>query len=137
MFKKISVALAVALLFMAAALTYLTPTFYGKTNEFTVYRFSDSSSGVAEKVSEQNYPILSATGESFCVDSGKVTPEQIISRYSASLVFTEKIVEGVSYYAYSSQIKRYKRVKGEKVNLHIFVGEQVTVVGSPIIFGSF
>ena len=136
MWKKLGIIFAVSFLFGAAAFNYLKPTFYGYSKEFTVYD-GFSSSVRSKTVGEGDFPLVTACGESFNVNNGEITPQQIIDEYSGTLVFTEKTEEGESFYAYSEKIAKYVKIYGRKVNLHIFVGKKTTVVGSPIIFGSF
>ena len=136
MWKKLGIIFAVSFLFGAAAFNYLKPTFYGYSKEFTVYD-GFSSSVRSKTVGEGDFPLVNACGESFTVNNGEITTQQIIDEYSGTLVFTEKTEQGESFYAYSEKIATYVKIFGKKVNLHIFVGNEITVVGSPIIFGSF
>ena len=136
MWKKLGIIFAVSFLFGAAAFNYLKPTFYGYSKEFTVYD-GFSSSVRSKTVGEEDFPLFIACGESFVLSSGEITPQKIIDDYTATLVFTEKTEQGESFYAYSEKIAKFLKIYGRKVNLHIFVGKKTTVVGSPIIFGSF
>lgn len=137
MFKKIAVALSASFIFGTIIFTYCTPLFQDFTDEYTVYFISASSTGKEEKVSENEFPIFSVLGESFSFTNGKYSVSEIFAAFSARLIFTESVSEGVSYYAYSDEITRYKLLGDKKINLHVFVGKSQTTVGSPIIFGSF
>ena len=115
-----------------------TSLFYSFNGKNEVYLNNNSS--VANIVSvnrERVKTFISKKGEAIFIEKEKLSPVEIMERFNAKLVFIEKIDEGVSYYAYSNDIKYVKRVKGEKVNLHIFISEKGTKIGSPIIYGSF
>ena len=136
MSKKVISGLAVSVLFSLLIFCYGAPVFNGYSDKYTVYSLS-SSSGKEEKVSASDFPLIKKGGESFEINSGEISVGEILSRYNAKLIFTERIAEGIGYYAYSERIPYAKTVKNKKINLHIFVGKEKTVVGSPIIFGSF
>ena len=115
-----------------------TSLFYSLNGKNEVYLKNNSS--VANIVSvnrERVKTFISKKGEAIFIEKEKLSPVEIMERFNAKLIFIEKINEGVSFYAYSNDIKYVKRVKGEKVNLHIFISEKGTKIGSPIIYGSF
>ena len=101
--------------------------------------YKNSSSSQAEIVflsKKQMYFTVGKTGES--VELEKTTDiEKLLIDFSAKLVMVEEIDCGVSYYAYSSKIPYLTKLKGQKVNLHVFVGEEKIKVGAPLIYGSF
>ena len=55
----------------------------------------------------------------------------------AELVFEERVGSTVCEYYYSPQISVYKSINGQKVNIHIAKNPEKTVVGIPLIFGSY
>ena len=58
-------------------------------------------------------------------------------KFGAKLLFTEQVDGATSYYLYSPALGGGVSLKGEKVNLQIAVGGGQTVVGTPLIFGSW
>ncbi len=75
------------------------------------------------------------TGESIVIYNDDI--EDIIKQLQARTVFTETINDGVSIYAYSEKLKNKITLNGENVNVQIFIKNNKTVIGTPIIFGSF
>ncbi len=63
--------------------------------------------------------------------------EEFSQKFGAELLFTEQAGGATSYYLYSPALGRGISVKGETVNLQIAVGGGRTVVGTPLIFGSW
>lgn len=63
--------------------------------------------------------------------------EELKDRYRAELRFTEKVGNVTNYYLYSPAMKESVVLNGVRVNLHIAVGEEKTVAGTPLIFGGF
>jgi hypothetical protein len=76
------------------------------------------------------------TGES-CVVSAEYSAKEIMDRFNAELLFTERTETGVNYYCYSNKIKYKKTINGEIINLQISVTDTQTKIGAPLIFGSF
>ena len=112
------------------------PVFVEYSIDFEVYLNSASSSA---QISNTNFGFLGVKnirGESFKTDIEDFNMEEFINDYSARIVFVEEIEQGVSYYAYSPKIKYRSKLFGQTINLHIFIGKQVTI-GAPLIFGSF
>lgn len=137
MFKKFSLCFSVALIFSLSVYVYGEPIFKGYSDSFSVCFYSASSSGTIKEIDGKDIPVFGKYGESFCKNNNEISVTEVFERFAAEVIFTEKIAEGVSYYAYSENIPYGKLIKGRKVNLHIFVGKEKTTVGSPIIFGSF
>lgn len=75
------------------------------------------------------------TGESVLVLD--LSKEEILQDLNAKVVFTETTIEGVNIYAYSDKLKNKIQLNGETVNVQIFYNDTKTVIGTPIIFGSF
>ncbi len=114
-----------------------TPVFAKYSDSYELYVGSASSNAGIITVDEKNFPFVQkVSGECVTLD-GNIKVQDITEKFDAVLVFTESVAEGVSFYAYSEKIGYEATVKGEKVNLHVFVGKDYVKVGSPIIYGSF
>lgn len=61
----------------------------------------------------------------------------MISSFDGELVFMEEACGRTSYYAYAQGLGEGIWLYGKKVNLHVAVGEEECVVGTPIIFDGF
>ena len=61
----------------------------------------------------------------------------VLSALSAHVLWTEEVGEVRSYYAVSDTLSKSVLVAGEKVNLHIAIGKNQVVIGTPIIFGGY
>ena len=75
------------------------------------------------------------TGESLLVLG--VSPKDILEELNAKIIFTENVCGGQNIYAYSNKLKNRIMLNGGVVNLQIFVSSEKTVIGTPMIFGSF
>ena len=65
-------------------------------------------------------------------------PIAAIEELNAKILFTEFLGIGASViYAYTDQIGRYVNVNGEKVNIQIAQYNDYSVIGWPLILGSF
>lgn len=109
---------------------------YGKYN-LTVYYGSNSSTCKERKYDFCALLESNKTGERFICAVDEINLEEFSRDFKAETVFIEEIAEGTSYYAYSKKIPYYKIIYGKKVNLHIFLGKENCVIGTPLIFGSF
>ena len=137
MFKKTAVILASCFLIIALYFYLNTPIFKDYANQFEVYIGDASSSAQITRVTKSEFYFLDGVGgESFKTDKDGFELDRFLSEFSAKIVFTERIAEGTSYYAYSPKIKYRKTVKGKTINLHVFIGKEVSV-GAPLILGSF
>ena len=137
MLKKLTVLALCTIMLFALNYTNNVPTFSGYATEFEVYVGEASSSAQILSLDANSYPLVKdISGEAVKIDLEEFSLEQFLSDFSAKIVFSEQISEGISYYAFSPKIKYRKKVCGEIVNLQIFVGNSVTV-GTPIICGSF
>lgn len=63
--------------------------------------------------------------------------KRLIVSLRAKKILTENSNEFYCEYFYSPYIPYSVWIKGNRINLHISYGKEKTVVGSPIIFGSF
>lgn len=134
--KIISLTLLVSLIFFL----YLSSASFclkKLDGEFEAYKNSSSSLAKIVPLSKvEMYFTVGKTGES--VEIEKTTDiENLLIVFNAKLVMVEKIDCGVSYYAYSNEIPYLTKLKGQKVNLHVFVGKEKIKVGAPLIYGSF
>lgn len=137
MLKKIAVIFFAFLLLFNVYANNNQPIFKGYAKSFEFYLSSPSSSA---KIVRANDKLLfigkDVYGESFRADEKNFCLEEFLSEFNAKIVAVESIEEGVSYYAYSPKIKYRAKVNGKTVNLHVFIGDSVTV-GAPLIYGSF
>ena len=62
---------------------------------------------------------------------------EIIRAYGAEIVFKEETCGQVSYYCYTPRFDNGLLLYGQRVNLHVAVGENACTVGTPIIFDGF
>lgn len=77
-------------------------------------------------------------GESCRVARENFSLAACIKYFDAEIIFTERTGEDLySVYLYSPRIKRFKIVKGEKVNLHAAFAEVYVALGSPLVYGSY
>jgi len=137
MCRKIAVILT-AFIFAVGAWFNVKPVFHAYSNEFQVCVNSPSSSGKIITVSKAEYPFsVGVKGESFQVKIKDFNLEKTLNDFSAKVLFTESIEDGVSYYAYSPKIRYKKQIKNKTVNMQIHFAKTTVTVGSPIIFGSF
>lgn len=143
MLKKIVVLkkiIIVALTFLSVFAVYVgnhQPVFSGYAKNFEVYLASPSSNARIVSVNVRQYPtLINVYGESFKANKENFDLKGFLEDFNAQIVFVESISEGTCYYAYSPKIKYRAQIYGSVVNLHVFVGDSVTI-GAPIIFGSF
>ena len=138
MFKKMLVLFLALLTFISCYFTFEKPIFKDYSGDYTLYVNSNSSNAIMVDLSDNSYPLVfNKTGESVCFESSDFELQTLLNKYSAKLIFTEKIEDGICYYAFSPKIKYQKIVNGSKINLHVFIGEGRVVLGAPVIFGSF
>ncbi len=140
MLKKICASLFALTLFACIWISYSKPLFSSYANGYEVYG-ETKSAGQIKLASDKNFHLFFLRyGESATL---KVKGDEnfalsVIKEFNGELIFIEKIAEGTSYYAYSSDIKYCEVINGKKINLHIFVQEEgQTTLGSPVIYGSF
>ncbi len=113
------------------------PIFSDFASAYEIYQYSNSSNALITSANNKSYLFIkNKTGES-CKIYGDFSLEQFLNKFSARVVFYEKVNDGVSYYAYSSKIKYRQTVNGKTVNLQVFIGADSVTVGTPIIYGSY
>ncbi|MBQ7236797.1 MAG: hypothetical protein IJX03_06570 [Clostridia bacterium] len=137
MLKKIMAVIFATVCLVSVNGANKAPIFKDYANQFEVYIGDASSSAQITRVTKSEFYFLDGVcGESFKTDKDGFELDRFLSEFSAKIVFTERIAEGTSYYAYSPKIKYRKTVKGKTINLHVFIGKEVSV-GAPLILGSF
>ncbi len=139
MFKKLFLPFTVAVfLFLVFSFFYAnsSPVLKKESENIEIY-YEYGSFGKSEKYDALTFNKSKTKGES-CKLSG-VSYENILKDFSATHVFTEETAFGVSYYAFSPFIPYRAVIGGKVVNLHYFVSfnSNRTVLGTPIIFGSY
>lgn len=135
MVKKTAIVFFAVFLLIAVWVQTQKSVFDGFDGRITYYTAS-SSSNANIIVGKPKALILDLTGESVEIDE-ELDLNDILSRFDATLVFSERIEEGICYYAYSDKIKYSAKLSGRKINLHIYIKEGKTVMGTSMIFGSF
>ena len=138
MFKRISVAAISALVVLSFILLGSTPILKGYSENHVAYLTNSSSNIKVVKLSNGSFPIINGVrGESCTFTADGFDVDEFFSHHGATHILTERTGLGVSYYAFSPEIKYKERVSGKEVNLHVAVyGERITI-GTPIIYGSF
>ena len=137
MLKKISVVLLSALVLVYCWGVTASPVFAKYSSEYEVYQKSNSSNATITTVSKREYAkLLYKYGESCVVEKDDFSVDNLFKDFNAKLVWIEKTSYGTSYYAYSPKIKYSKLMFNKKVNLQVFIGEQIKL-GTPIIYGSY
>ncbi|MBR2871513.1 MAG: hypothetical protein IKB98_09120 [Clostridia bacterium] len=139
MLKRVSVLLLCALTLIACWWVNSKGVFTGlNVGKIEIYQKSNSSNAQIILVSDLEYKFLTNKyGEACFVDGKDFCLTEFLSHFDANLIFTETLSHGTSYYAYSPKIKYSKKINGEKINLHVFVGKNNVKVASPIIYGSY
>lgn len=138
MLKKILSILTAWFCLLGAWCVNNRPLFLDFGNEYEIYSMANGSNAKIECANSNSYYTFALKyGESCSLSASEFCQKRFLNQYNARLIFTEQASHGTSVYAYSPQIKYCAYIKGEKVNLHFFIGEQAVKVGSPIIFGSY
>jgi len=138
MFKSIRLFFIMILSLICVYAVNRKPTFMDYSKDFTLYIQSNSSNCVFRKVTSFEYLFrVNVFGESCSIEKERFSLEDFLQDFSAQIVLVEEINGLTSYYAYSKDIRYLQVVNGKKVNLHVAVGEDSVVLGTPIIYGSF
>ena len=137
MIKKLFIIIISITYLFSLKVVNVQPLFSSYADHFEIY-LSASSSGKIIMTDKISYVMLNGIkGESVSIDKLNFDVQEFLSDFGAEVILVENIDGGKSFYARTHKIKKVKEVKGEKINLHIFVGKERVVVGSPIIYGSF
>lgn len=98
-----------------------------------VFLYSNSSN--CEIITEKGINFFKK-GECYQIENEEDI-QKIIEFYDAKIKLIEKIEEGTNIYAYSKNLKYSEKIGGEIINLHIFIGKNKTIIGTPFIYGSY
>ena len=138
MLKKIITTVLSVICCFFLCLSVAKPVFSDYADSFELYLHECSSNASIVFVSKSDYPFISdIKGESCKLLKSEFEIEKFLNEFSATVHFTEVIDEGTAYYAYSEKIRYSAEVKGQRINLHIFIAKESVTVGSPLIYGSF
>ncbi len=138
MFKRVIPILLSAVCLCMVCYVNRTPVFGKFASELELYIGAPDSTAQIITVNAEKVPFISSVyGEAFTTSREEFNLNQFLDEFRAEMVFTESIEQGVSYYAYSSNIKYGQLINGKRVNLQVFIGDSTVKVGSPIICGSF
>lgn len=103
-----------------------------------LYQRSNSSSAQIQTVDTIKYKMATNKyGEACVIKRQDFNLEQFFKEFNATLIFAETTFHGVSYYAFSPNVKYSKNLNGKKINIQVFVGETHIKVASPMIYGSY
>jgi hypothetical protein len=137
MFKRLFIVIISVFLISFISIFNEKPIFSSFADSYEVYIASASSNAKIVNTTRVSYPFIrSKVGES-CKIKNEFNLTDFLSEMDAKVIFTEQTEEGVSYYAYSKDIRYEKKIKDQVVNLQVHIGSAGVTVGSPIIFGSF
>ena len=118
--------------------TNCVPLFKEVANKYELYISEHSSNALSVEVQKHEFPFVkNVTGESCKIAVEKFCLVEFFEDFNGEILFIEQTEEGVSYYGYSPLIKYRKQLRGEIINLHVFISKEQVTVGSPIIYGSF
>ena len=138
MFKKIATILTAWFCLLGVWCVNNKPLFLDFSSDYEVYSMANGSNGNIESANLSNYYTFTLKyGEACVISTSSFCQQQFLKQYNAQLIFIETLDHGKSVYAYSPQIKYCTYINGEKINLHLFIGDSQVKVGSPIIFGSY
>ena len=138
MLKKITVFLMCILLLSSTFFINKTPIFNAYASNFELYLNSPTSNALFVRADALSYPFYkNIYGECFKISSSDFDVENFLKDFSATIILEEQVEHGVSYYAYSNQIKYRTVLFNKLINLHVFVSKNSVTVGSPLILGSF
>jgi hypothetical protein len=105
--------------------------------EHTYYLYSSSSQAEIKQTLSLD-ELIFVTGESVVIEGEPYAlADEILWRFGAEVCFTESTGDTLSYYCYSSRLKGGILLNGNKVNLHLALGDGRLVAGTPVIFGGY
>ena len=138
MLKKIFAHLSCFLVIVFLWVIWSYPTFINYSNNSEIYQNKNNSCAKIVSVKNVDIPLqFYRYGEACEVNKEQFNLDQIINDFNATILWMETTDFGKSYYAYSKDLKYSCHLKGQKVNLQIFVGKENVKLASPIIFGSY
>lgn len=110
--------------------------FDGEYYVYTEQQVNSTSINLGSCYMTKDVEVSECVGESLLVYNFE--PISALKQLSAKIVKTEKLKGGPTIlYAYSPLIARDVEIKGEKVNLQIANYTNYSVIGWPVILGSF
>ncbi|MFR6056355.1 MAG: hypothetical protein ACLUHK_07230 [Eubacteriales bacterium] len=124
-------------LLLAAALMLLNnrPVFKDYSDTQTVYSMRETSQAGTEYGA---YAVVNGkVGESCETDAKDFSLEECIKYFGAEIIFSETAGDVINVYLFSPQIKRFRELRGRKVNLHVAYSGGRVVLGSPLIYGGY
>ena len=133
--KKLYILMA-GLILASAMMLVNNPPIFSKFSEVSEVYCTDGSFD-GGKLYAAFSVVNGKCGESCRLGKKNFSLEECIKYFGAEIIITEKIGDLVSIYLYSPAIRRFKTVKGKKVNLHVAFTEDCVVMGSPVIYGSY
>ncbi|MCQ2564341.1 MAG: YwmB family TATA-box binding protein [Clostridia bacterium] len=113
----------------------LTKYFIGDYFCYTEDKIADESINLGPFYETAELKTTNPLGESMVVENFE--PLAALETLDADLISTEIIGSAVVMYAYTPLIKDYKLVAGNKINLQIANYDNYSVIGWPLILGSF
>ncbi len=130
--------LMIMLVLFLFALSCLRLNFQGEGELYSEPNSSSIRVNVSENQTgiEKIKSILSVKAENVFVPS-KCDLKEILFKYNARIVITERIGEITNYYCRAYSLGSGVYVNGRLINLHIAVADYGYTLGSPIICGSF
>lgn len=138
MLKKICAYTSCLLVIVFLWVIWSTATFINYSNSSEIYLNKNNSCAKIVSVKNVEIPLqFYRYGEACEVNREQFNLDQVIKDFNAKILWTETTDFGKSYYAYSPNLKYSCSLKGQKVNLQIFVGKESVKLASPIIFGSY
>lgn len=125
--------------FLTFCLFYINSKPIIKTNgKVEVYLGSNSSCCKFETTDYVGASLIfNKYGESVILEDENFNVEEFFRSVQGEIVLIEEIEGGTSFYAYSKEIKYLREIKGERINLHVYVKGEKVIIASPIIFGSY
>ena len=135
MFKKILFPISVFAFIFLYTLSNYFPIFFSSSKNLEIYK-GNSSQKIYNLTNIQSIFTFKA-GEGFYVDSNNFDINEFLKNHNAQVVFIEKVESGTSYYCFSTNIYYFQPIRDKIINLHIFISEKTTKIGSPIIYGGY
>ena len=105
----------------------------------TFYLYTASSQALMKK-ELSFFDLFHVRGESVELTGTNVDErfvQELVFRYGGEILFLEEASGCISYYCFTPKFSGGVCVNGQRVNLHVAIGNGRGVVGSPIIFGGF
>ena len=106
--------------------------FYTNTSVSSEFVYAQSTNALAVKKG-----LKYLCGEAVEFSYSEETVNQIIEKYSAKKLFSERGDGFYTEYYYTNKIAFYELIGGVKVNLQVSYSTDTCIVGSPIIYGGF